>query len=100
MNSVYERSHFNFLAWSSTSGWAILFLLGVAYAWGFGLYTLSIRYLTHCCQFDCHPRTRPPAIWAYLFRMKSSAAQLVGSLPSSRDDPVRPVKNPDPHRQE
>ncbi|MDP1547677.1 MAG: EamA family transporter, partial [Anaerolineales bacterium] len=67
----------------SVSGWGILFFLGVVPTLGgFGLYTLSIRYLSPTTANLV--ATLEPAfttVWAYLFLSETlTGAQLTGSL--------------------
>jgi drug/metabolite transporter (DMT)-like permease len=67
----------------SVSGWGILFFLGVVPTLGgFGLYTLSIRYLSPTTANLI--ATLEPAfttVWAYLFLSEAlTGAQLTGSL--------------------
>jgi drug/metabolite transporter (DMT)-like permease len=68
---------------SSLSGWSILFFLGVAPTLGgFGLYTLSIRYLSPTVS-NLIATLEPvfTAIWAYLFLSEVlTGMQLAGSL--------------------
>lgn len=68
---------------NSLSGWGILFFLGVAPTLGgFGLYTLSMRYLSPTIA-NLIATLEPifTAIWAYLFlREFMTGAQLGGSL--------------------
>ncbi|HEY6073611.1 MAG TPA: EamA family transporter [Anaerolineales bacterium] len=68
---------------SSLSGWGILFFLGVAPTLGgFGLYTLSMRYLSPTVS-NLIATFEPvlTAVWAYfLFRELLGGVQLVGSL--------------------
>lgn len=67
----------------SISGWGILFFLGVVPTLGgFGLYTLSIRYLSPTTA-NLIATLEPAftAIWAYLFLSEIlTGAQLIGSL--------------------
>jgi drug/metabolite transporter, DME family len=68
---------------SSVSGWGILFFLGVVPTLGgFGLYSLSIRYLSPTTANLI--ATLEPAfttVWAYLFLSEVlTGAQLIGSL--------------------
>ena len=79
-----ENSFANFL-WlgNSAAGWGILFLLGVAPTLGgFGLYTLSIRYLSPTvANLIATLEPALTAIWAYLFLNEILVgAQLIGSL--------------------
>ena len=67
----------------SVSGWGILFFLGVAPTLGgFGLYTLSIHYLSPTvANLIATLEPAITAIWAYLFLNEILAgAQLIGSL--------------------
>lgn len=68
---------------NSPSGWGILFFLGVGPTLGgFGLYTLSLRYLSPTTA-NLIATLEPAftAIWAYLFLSEHlSGAQLAGSL--------------------
>jgi len=67
----------------SISGWSILFILGVAPTLGgFGLYTLSIRYLSPTvANLIATLEPALTAIWAYIFLHEILAgAQLIGSL--------------------
>lgn len=68
---------------NSISGWSILFLLGVIPTLGgFGLYTLSIRYLSPTIS-NLIATLEPvfTAIWAYLFLSEVlNGMQLAGSL--------------------
>jgi len=68
---------------NSISGWGILFFLGVGPTLGgFGLYTLSIRYLSPTTA-NLIATLEPAftAIWAYLFLSEQlSGAQLAGGL--------------------
>ncbi|HUG35192.1 MAG TPA: DMT family transporter [Anaerolineales bacterium] len=84
-NSVNREPLFANFLWlgSSIPGWTILFLLGVAPTLGgFGLYTLSIRYLSPTIANLI--ATLEPAltsIWAYLFLNEIlGGEQLIGSL--------------------
>lgn len=67
----------------SISGWGILFFLGVVPTLGgFGLYTLSIRYLSPTTA-NLIATLEPAftAVWAYLFLSEIlTGAQLIGSL--------------------
>jgi drug/metabolite transporter (DMT)-like permease len=67
----------------STSGWGILFFLGVAPTLGgFGLYTLSMRYLSPTIS-NLIATLEPifTAVWSYLFlREIMTGIQLWGSL--------------------
>lgn len=68
---------------NSISGWSILFILGVAPTLGgFGLYTLSIRYLSPTvANLIATLEPALTAIWAYIFLHEILAgAQLMGSL--------------------
>lgn len=68
---------------TSISGWGILFFLGVVPTLGgFGLYTLSIRYLSPTTA-NLIATLEPAftAVWAYLFLSEIlTGAQLIGSL--------------------
>ena len=84
-NAFNNKAPLADLLWlgNSVSGWGILFFLGVAPTLGgFGLYTLSIRYLSPTVANLI--ATLEPAlttIWAYLFlREVLVDAQLIGSL--------------------
>ena len=84
-NTLSEKPPFSNLLWlgNSVSGWAILFVLGVAPTLGgFGLYTLSIRYLSPTvANLIATLEPALTAIWAYLFLHEILVgAQLVGSL--------------------
>ena len=79
-----ETSFANFF-WlgNSAAGWGILFLLGVVPTLGgFGLYTLSIRYLSPTvANLIATLEPALTAIWAYLFLNEILVgAQLIGSL--------------------
>jgi drug/metabolite transporter, DME family len=68
---------------SSVSGWGLLFLLGVAPTLGgFGLYTLSLRYLSPTVSNVI--ATLEPAftgVWAYLFLSEQlTVTQIIGSV--------------------
>ena len=68
---------------NSVSGWAILFFLGIAPTLGgFGLYTLSIRYLSPTvANLIATLEPALTAVWAYLFLQEILVgAQLIGSL--------------------
>ncbi|MBI1794288.1 MAG: EamA family transporter [Chloroflexi bacterium] len=68
---------------SSVGGWGILFFLGVAPTLGgFGLYTLSLRYLPPtAANLIATLEPALTAIWAFfLFRELLTGIQLVGSL--------------------
>ena len=68
---------------NSAAGWGILFLLGVVPTLGgFGLYTLSIRYLSPTvANLIATLEPALTAIWAYLFLNEILVgAQLIGSL--------------------
>ena len=84
-NTLGGNTPFNNFFWlgNSVSGWGILFFLGVEPTLGgFGLYTLSIRYLSPTVANLI--ATLEPAltsVWAYLFLNEIlSGTQLMGSL--------------------
>lgn len=68
---------------NSTAGWGVLFLLGVVPTLGgFGLYTLSIRYLSPTTS-NLIATLEPAftAVWAYLFLSERlTGTQIAGSL--------------------
>jgi drug/metabolite transporter (DMT)-like permease len=68
---------------NSFSGWGILFFLGVAPTLGgFGLYTLSMRYLSPTIS-NLIATLEPvfTAVWSYLFLLEiMSGVQLAGSM--------------------
>jgi drug/metabolite transporter (DMT)-like permease len=76
---------FSDLLWlgSSVSGWGLLFFLGVAPTLGgFGLYTLSIRYLSPTVS-NLIATLEPAftAVWAYLFLSEQlTTTQIIGSV--------------------
>lgn len=84
-NTLSSETPFNNLLWlgNSVSGWGILFFLGVAPTLGgFGLYTLSIRYLSPTVA-NLIATLEPglTAIWAYLLLHEILVGtQLLGSL--------------------
>ena len=86
-NNVFigGKAPFADLLWlgNSSIGWGILFFLGVAPTLGgFGLYTLSIRYLSPTTS-NLIATLEPAftAIWAYLFLKESlNPAQLAGGM--------------------
>jgi drug/metabolite transporter (DMT)-like permease len=84
-NTLGGRTPFSDLLWlgNSVSGWGILFFLGVAPTLGgFGLYTLSLRYLSPTVS-NLIATLEPAltAIWAYFFLHEILVgAQLIGSL--------------------
>ena len=68
---------------NSTSGWGLLFFLGIAPTLGgFGLYTLSLRYLAPTvANLIATLEPALTAIWAYLFLSEQfNAVQWVGSF--------------------
>lgn len=82
---ITDRAPLADMLWlgDSISGWGILFFLGVVPTLGgFGLYTLSIRYLSPTSANLI--ATLEPAfttVWAYLFLCEVlTGAQLIGSL--------------------
>ena len=85
VNLLMGRSVIADLGWlgDSVSGWGILFFLGVVPTLGgFGLYTLSIRYLSPTVT-NLIATLEPvlTATWAYLlFREVLNGPQLLGSL--------------------
>ena len=84
-NTLNGNSPFADLLWlgGSVSGWGILFFLGVAPTLGgFGLYTLSIRYLSPTiANLIATLEPALTAIWAYLFLHEILVGtQLIGSL--------------------
>ena len=84
-NSLGGKAPLNDLLWlgNSFSGWAILFFLGVAPTLGgFGLYTLSLRYLSPTvANLIATLEPALTAIWAYIFLHEVLVgAQLIGSL--------------------
>ena len=84
-NALSGRTPFADLLWlgNSVSGWGILFFLGVAPTLGgFGLYTLSLRYLSPTvANLIATLEPALTAIWAYLLlREVLVGAQLVGSM--------------------
>lgn len=84
-NVFNQASPFANLLWlgSSVPGWGILFFLGVAPTLGgFGLYTLSIRYLSPTVS-NLIATLEPvfTAVWAYVFLQEVLAgAQVTGSV--------------------
>ena len=82
---ISHKASLSDLMWlgNSLSGWGILFFLGVGPTLGgFGLYTLSIRYLSPTTA-NLIATLEPAftAIWAYLFLSEQlSGAQLAGGL--------------------
>jgi drug/metabolite transporter (DMT)-like permease len=84
-NSLAGEAPLSNLLWlgSSLSGWGILFFLGVAPTLGgFGLYTLSLRYLSPTvANLIATLEPALTAVWAYLFLHEVLVgAQLIGSL--------------------
>jgi drug/metabolite transporter (DMT)-like permease len=84
-NSLAGKAPLNDLLWlgNSISGWGILFFLGVAPTLGgFGLYTLSLRYLSPTvANLIATLEPALTAIWAYVFLHEILVgAQLMGSL--------------------
>ena len=85
VNLLMGRSAIADLWWlrDSVSGWSILFFLGVVPTLGgFGLYTMSLRYLSPTVT-NLIATLEPvlTAIWAYLlFREVLTGPQLLGSL--------------------
>jgi DME family drug/metabolite transporter len=84
-NTFNGKAPFADLLWlgNSVSGWGILFFLGLAPTLGgFGLYTLSLRYLSPTvANLIATLEPALTAIWAYLLlREVLVGAQLVGSL--------------------
>jgi drug/metabolite transporter, DME family len=63
-------------------GWGILFFLGVAPTLGgFGLYTLSMRYLPHHFESDRHAGTGLYRSLSYLFLQEiMTGVQLAGRM--------------------
>jgi drug/metabolite transporter (DMT)-like permease len=85
MNTFNKESPFANFLWlgESIPGWVILFLLGVAPTLGgFGLYTLSIRYLSPTvANLIATLEPALTAIWAYLFLNEIlGGVQFTGSL--------------------
>lgn len=84
-NSLAGKAPLNSMLWlgKSVSGWTILFLLGVAPTLGgFGLYTMSLRYLPPTVS-NLIATLEPAltAIWAYfLLNEMLTGIQLLGSL--------------------
>ena len=81
-NNEHALANFLWLG-DSIPGWLILFLLGVAPTLGgFGLYTLSIRYLSPTvANLIATLEPALTAIWAYLFLNEVlGGVQLIGSL--------------------
>jgi DME family drug/metabolite transporter len=81
-NGETPRANFFWLG-KSIPGWVILFLLGVAPTLGgFGLYTLSIRYLSPTvANLIATLEPALTAIWAFLFLNEVlGGVQLIGSL--------------------
>lgn len=82
---ITDKAPFEDMLWlgSSVSGWGILFFLGVAPTLGgFGLYTLSIRYLSPTTS-NLIATLEPAftAIWAYfLLNEVLTGIQLIGGL--------------------
>lgn len=82
---ITHKPLFSDLMWlgDSVSGWGLLFFLGVAPTLGgFGLYTLSIRYLSPTVS-NLIATLEPAftAVWAYLFLNEMlTQAQIIGSL--------------------
>jgi len=84
-NLLNGKTPFNNLLWlgNSVSGWGILFFLGVAPTLGgFGLYTLSIRYLSPTvANLIATLEPALTAVWAYLFLNEILVStQLIGSV--------------------
>jgi drug/metabolite transporter, DME family len=84
-NTVSGKTPFNNFLWlgNSVSGWGILFFLGVAPTLGgYGLYTLSIRYLSPTvANLIATLEPALTAVWAYIFLNEILAGtQLIGSL--------------------
>jgi DME family drug/metabolite transporter len=84
-NTFSGKTPFTNLLWlgNSIPGWGILFFLGVGPTLGgFGLYTLSIRYLSPTvANLIATIEPALTAIWAYLFLHEILiGAQLIGSL--------------------
>jgi drug/metabolite transporter (DMT)-like permease len=84
-NTFNQEQPFANLLWlgKSAAGWGILFFLGVAPTLGgFGLYTLSMRYLSPTVS-NLIATLEPAftAAWAYLFLQEVLAgAQITGSI--------------------
>jgi drug/metabolite transporter (DMT)-like permease len=82
---VTQKPVFSDLMWlgSSIPGWGLLFFLGVVPTLGgFGLYTLSIRYLSPTVS-NLIATLEPAitAVWAYIFLSeKLTCMQLIGSI--------------------
>ncbi len=84
-NSITGKAPLTNLLWlgNSISGWSILFFLGVAPTLGgFGLYTLSLRYLPPTvANLIATLEPALTAIWAYFFLSEMLIGiQLIGSL--------------------
>lgn len=84
-NTLSGETSFANILWlgNSAAGWGVLFLLGVAPTLGgFGLYTLSIRYLSPTvANLIATLEPALTAIWAYLFLNEILVGpQLIGSL--------------------
>jgi len=82
---IAGKTLLNDMLWlgSSISGWSILFFLGIAPTLGgFGLYTLSLRYLPPTvANLIATLEPALTAIWAYfLFNERLIGVQLLGSL--------------------
>lgn len=84
-NTVIGKAPLNNILWlgNSVSGWTILFLLGVAPTLGgFGLYTMSLRYLPPTvANLIATLEPALTAIWAYfLLSEQLNLIQLAGSV--------------------
>lgn len=85
VNSFHGRAPLTDMLWlgNSVSGWGLLFFLGVAPTLGgFGLYTLSLRYLQPTvASLIATLEPAMTAIWAYfLLNEQLTGIQLAGSL--------------------